>query len=179
MLAGCETTVQGSGDYPSYDERSLAETATLVVEGTVVSTKDTALTPRHEGDSPVENPMYGLSEEEKKRASEQDDGMAGAAVTFNVTAVHRGNTKVGERVVIVQTGGTINGVVHEAQEEPRLEVSKAYLLFAKDSFDGHFVILGGSAGMFAATGNGSFRAVNADMAPFKVISSNEVDTLLR
>lgn len=33
MLAGCTRTVQGSGDYPTYDEKSLAETATLVVEG--------------------------------------------------------------------------------------------------------------------------------------------------
>ena len=179
MLAGCTRTVQGSGDYPTYDEKSLAETATLVVEGTVLSTEDTVLTPRYEGDSPEENTMYGLSDEEKKRAMEQDDAVAATAVTLQVTAVHRGDTKIGATVVVIQTGGTIDGVVYEAQEEPKLKVSNDYLLFDKDCFNGTFVILGGSAGMFAATGDGGFRAVNADMAPFKEISSNEVDALLR
>lgn len=185
-LSGCSTptgeptepsTVQLQADYRSYDERSLIQEATLVAEGTVLATESKVLAPRAEGDNPQENPLLGLSEEEKKKAIEQDDGVAGTVVTFRIDVVHKGAVKPGQESIIIQTGGVINGVTYRVEGEPLLAVGESYLLFARDGFDGAFAILGGSAGTYRSSGDGIFTAVNPDTAPFQELSSEEVESL--
>ncbi|UJP09231.1 hypothetical protein L2X99_12370 [Microbacterium sp. KUDC0406] len=171
-LVGCTSVVpsQSAGDYPAYDEQSLVEASILVIEGTPVATEKVVLTPRHEGDSAKENPLLGLSDDEKKRAMDEG-GVPATAVTLEVTAAHRGQAAVGDEVVIVQTDGS--------SSEPPLQESEHYLLFARDGFDRTYVILGGSAGMYVAVGDGSYRAVQTDAAPFESLTSTDAAALVK
>lgn len=186
ILSACSTTasetadpstIELQADYPSYDERSLVEEATLIVEGTVLATESTVVKPRYEGDTPEENPLVGLSEEEKKKIIEQDDGVAATAVTFRVDVVHQGDVESGQKITILQTGGVVDGVTYQVAGEAMLSVKESYLLFATSSFDGAFVSLGGSAGTYRSSGDGNFTAVNPETAPFKELSAAEVASL--
>lgn len=183
-LGGCSTdtppsTVQMQADYPSYDESSLVAEATLIIEGTVVSTETTVLTPRYEGDTSEENPQFGLSEEEKEQALQQDDGVPATAVTMRVDVSHRGSPQQDQEIIIFQTGGLFGDVEYTVEAEPRLIVGESYLLFASASFDGAFVILGGSAGTYLATDDGVFSAVNPSVAPFQQLDRADVADLLQ
>ncbi|MDO5737350.1 MAG: hypothetical protein Q4P15_12835 [Propionibacteriaceae bacterium] len=183
-MGGCSsdpppTTVQMQADYPSYDERSLVAEATTIVEGTVLATESTVLTPRYEGDTPEENPLFGLSEEEKEQALEQDDGVPATAVTMRVDVSHRGSPQPDQEIIIFQTGGVVGNVEYTVAAEPILTVGESYLLFATDSFDDAFVILGGSAGTYLATGDGDFSALNPSLAPFQQLDRDDVAALVQ
>jgi hypothetical protein len=171
------STVQLQADYPSYDTRSLIKEATLIVEGTVLATEPTVLTPRFEGDSPEENPLLGLSEEEKKRAIASDDGVAATAVTFRVDVLHRGVVKQGQKIIVIQTGGVIDGVNYHVEGEAMLAAGESYLLFATDSFDGAYAILGGSAGTYLSSRDGIFIAAAPEVAPSERFTTSEVASL--
>lgn len=183
-LGGCSSemppsTVQMQADYPSYDERTLVAEATLIVEGTVLAAESTVLAPRYEGDTPEENPQLGLSEDEKEQALQHDDGVAATAVTMRVDVSHRGSAETGQEIMVLQTGGVIDNVDYRVESEVRLIVGKSYLLFATDSYDGAFAILGGSAGTYLATDDGGFTAVNPSVAPFEGLDSAGVEELTR
>lgn len=107
----------------------------------------------------------------------EQDGIPATAVTFRVESAYRGEVKPGSEIVVIQTGGTIDGVTLKVEEEVPLEESNAYLLFAAEGLDGTYVILGGSAGTYAASGGGSFTAVSSEVAPFEEITSDEVASL--
>ncbi len=185
VLGGCSApsgsvggrTVQVQADYPGYDTAGLVEEATLVVEGTALATEYTVVEPRYEGDDPEENPLAGLSEEEKQDALDGAAGVAATAVTFRVDVVHRGQAQPGQEVTVMQTGGVIDGVTYEVEGEVPLEVEQAYLLFARDGFDGAFTVLGGSAGTYIAAEDGVFTAVDPDVAPTQQLTSAEVAAL--
>lgn len=177
-LSACSDPVPLQADYPSYDTQGLVEEATLIVEGTALSTEHTVLTPRYEGDTPEENPLLGLSEEEKQRAIEQDDGVAATAVTFRVDVVHHGAVKPGQEVTVIQTGGVVDGVTYQVEGEVILDTGESYLLFATDSFDGAFAILGGSAGTYLSSGDGVFTAVAPEVAPEQQFTSSHVASLV-
>lgn len=176
VLGGCSSDASGApepgstvamfADYPSYDEQSLIKESNLIVEATVVSSEYTVVRPRFEGDAPEENPLLGLSEEEQKRAIEQDAGLPSTAVTLHIDAVYSGDAVPGREIVVIQTGGVVGGVEYRLEEEVPLEVGVRYLLFARDSFDGAFVILGGSAGSYLESDEGVFVPVNPAIAPF-------------
>lgn len=172
-----EGTVQLQADYPSYDIHGLIEEATLIVEGTALATEPTVLMPRYEGDTPEENPLLGLSEDEKKRAIEQDDGVPATAVAFRVDVVHQGVAEPGQEITIIQTGGVIDGVTYQVQGETMLATDESYLVFATDSFDGAFAILGGSAGTFVSSGDGVFTATDPETAPSQRFTTSEVESL--
>lgn len=177
-LTACSSTVQLAGDYPSYDERGLVDEATLIVEATALSAKYTVLTPRYEGTTPEENPLLGFSDDEKRRAIDESDGIAVTVVTLRIDDVYKGAAQAGRSIEIVQTGGVIDGTTYVADDEPALVTGEHYLLFATDSFDGAFVILGGSAGMFTASGGDNFTPVNPDVAPFSTIHRSELERLI-
>jgi len=186
MLSACATspgeptagsTVQLQADYPVYDQATLVEEATLIVEGEVLATEPTVLTPRFEGDTPEENPLLGLSEAEKKAALEEADGVPATAVTFRADVVHQGTVTPGQEILIVQTGGKIDGVDYVLEGGFMLAKGERYLLFATDSFDGAYAILGGSAGTFRSTGGDTFAAVAPDVTPFSELSTAQVDGL--
>lgn len=164
-------------DYPAYDENELAESSALIVEGTVISSEYTVLMPRYEGDTEQENPMFGLTSEEKKNALASDDGVPATAVTLRVDTVHKGLVEVGQEIVVLQTGGAVDGVTYLVRGEVPLQTELRYLIFAGESRDGAYAILGGSAGSYLADGDGAFTAVNADTAPFAQIDSDEVESL--
>lgn len=171
------STVQLQADYPVYDQATLVEEATLIVEGEVVATEPTVLTPRYEGDTPEENPLLGLSEAEKKQALEEAEGVPATAVTFRADVVHHGTVAPGQEVLVVQTGGKIDGVDYVLEGGFMLVTGERYLLFATDSFDGAYAILGGSAGTFRSTGSDTFAAVAPDVTPFSELSAAQVDEL--
>lgn len=175
---GSPEIVQIAGDYPSYDAGDLVDASTLIVEGTVIDTQPTELKPRFEGDTPEENPLLGLSEEERVEAEANAESLPATEVTFRADVVHRGNVETGQDIRIVQTGGQHNGVLFTIDGEVPLEVGKSYLLFAEDGFDGTFVILGGSAGTFQQTSPGQFIAAAPDMAPFSDLTTEQVQSLL-
>ncbi len=177
--ATTERTVQMQANYPSYDERSLIKEATLIVEGTVLAAENTVLMPQYEGDTPEENPLVGLTEDEKKQAIEQDEGVAATAVTIRVDVAHQGSAKQGQEITVFQTGGVINNVEYKVDGEVKLVVGQSYLLFAADSRDRAFYILGGSAGTYLSTGDGVFTAVSESVAPFKELSSADVERITR
>ena len=58
-----------------------------------------------------------------------------------------------------------------------LAKGERYLLFATDSFDGAYAILGGSAGTFRSTESDTFAAVAPDVTPFSELSAAQVDQL--
>lgn len=171
------STVELQADYPAYDTATLFEEATLIVEGTALATEATVLTPRYEGDTPEENPLLGLSEEEIRRAMAQDEGIPATAVTFRVDAVHQGSVEPGDEITVIQTGGVVDGVTYLAVHEPLLVTGESYLLFVADGFDGAFAILGGSAGTYLSSGNGVFTAVNPEAAPSAGFTLAEVNSL--
>lgn len=171
------STVELHADYPSYDTPGLVAESTLIVEGTALATEPTALTPRFEGDTPEENPMLGLSEEELKAAMQEDDAVAATAVTFRADTVHHGAVEPGQEITIIQTGGVIDGVTYEVPGEQMLTVGEDYLLFATDSFDGAFAILGGSAGTYVASGDDTFTAAVPENAPAPQFTRSQVASL--
>lgn len=173
-----DSTVEVLADYPSFDKEGLIAEASLIVEGVAVSAEYTVLTPRYEGETAEENPLLGLTEEEQKDAMAQDEGVAATAVTFRVDVVHRGSVRQGEEVVIVQTGGVIDGVRYHVAEEVTLEPDSRYLLFGTDRFDGAYNILGGSAGTYLGEGDGEYVAANPDSAPFARLTASELSSLL-
>lgn len=173
----CSSTVELQADYPAYDQSSLVDGATLIAEGVVVATESTVLMPRYEGDDPEENPLAGLSEKEMREAIESAEGVPATAVTLRVENVYVGSVSDGQEVTIVQTGGEIDGVTYHVAGEDILTVEDRYLLFAADSFDGAYYILGGSAGTYRYDGDDRFVAVNPDMAPFEELSSSVVASL--
>lgn len=167
-----------SGDYPSYDAASLINTATLIVEGTVTETQPSELMPRFEGDTPEENPLLGLTEEERAEAEANAESVPATRVTFHADVVHAGNIEPNQDISIIQTVGLSDGATYPVDGEVPLEAGKSYLLFAKDGFDGTFVILGGSAGAFLQTKPGKFIAVAPDVAPFSELTAEQVQSLL-
>jgi hypothetical protein len=187
LLGACATspggptagsTVQLQADYPTYDQATLVQEATLIVEGEVVATEPTVLTPRYEGDTPQENPLLGLSEDEQKKALEDADGVPATAVTFRADVVHHGTVTPGQEILVVQTGGTIDGVDYVLEGEVMLTPGENYLLFATDSFDGAYAILGGSAGTFRSTGKDTFTAVAPEVTPFAELDTTQVAQLI-
>lgn len=113
-FAGCSTsstepqtgsTEELFADYPVYDSATIVQESAIIVEGNVVSTEPTVSTPRYEGDSPEENPLVGLTEEEKAKAISQNGGVAGTLFHFHVNKVHKGAVNAGDEIVIVQIGG--------------------------------------------------------------------------
>ncbi len=135
--------VEVQSDYPGFSQKSLIREATLIVEGRVVSTEPTVLKPRFEGDSAQEDPLLGLSDEERQEALAEDDGVVATAVTVEVDVAHRGQVQAGQRVTIIQTGGVLDGVTYKDGNIATLDVGSNYLLFGGDSFDGAYYVLGG------------------------------------
>lgn len=170
-------TVQLHADYPTYDTQGLVDEAVLIVEGTVLATEPTVLLPRYEGDTPEENPLLGLSEEEMKRAMEQDSGVAATAVTFRVDVVHQGTAQPGEQVTIIQTGGVVDGVNYVVEGETSLDTGESYLLFAAEGLAGTFAILGGSAGTFIESRDGVFVAPEPEIAPTRQLTTSQMESL--
>jgi hypothetical protein len=187
VLAGCSadqvgdpengSTVAMTGDYIAYDERSLVEDATLVVEGTPLSFEDRMIAPQFEGDTPEENPLLGLSEEDKEKAIAEASGVPVTVVTFRVDVVHKGDVQPGDEITINQIGGVIDGVTYVQADEVMLEAKQNYLLFATDDLDGAYAVLGGSAGMYVDAGDSTFAAAKPEMAPFETLTAPEVGTL--
>ena len=99
-------------DYPVYDSATIVQESAIIVEGNVVSTEPTVLTPRYDGDSPEENALVGLTEEEKAKAISQNGGVAGTLVHLHVNKVHKGAVNAGDEIVIVQIGGTQDDVLY-------------------------------------------------------------------
>ena len=181
-FAGCSTsstepqtgsTVELFADYPVYDSATIVQESAIIVEGNVVSTEPTVLTPRYEGDSPEENPLVGLTEEEKAKAISQNGGVAGTLFHFHVNKVHKGAVNAGDEIVIVQTGGTQDDVLYVVEGTTVLQADTDYLLFAAESFDGAYAILGGSAGTYYANDDNDFVAAAPESAPFKVLTELE------
>ncbi|MEV0954202.1 hypothetical protein [Promicromonospora sp. NPDC050249] len=171
------STVQLQADYPSYDTPGLVAGSTLVVEGAALATEPTVLTPRFEGDTPEENPLLGLSEEELEAALQEEDAVPATAVTFRADVVHQGSVEPGQEITIVQTGGVVDGVTYQLEGATMLTPGEDYLLFATDSFDGAFAIVGGSAGVYIASGDGVFAAAVPEVAPAQQFTSSEVASL--
>ena len=170
--------IEMHADYPTYETReALAEAATLIVEGEVLATENTILMPRFEGDTPEENPLLGASEEEKAEAIASDNGVPATAITFRVDTVHKGDVEAGATITFIQTGGVVNGVTYRVAGLTILARHSSYLLFAKDSFDGQYAILGGSAGIYEPLGDGRFASANRAMAPAAELTRAEVEEL--
>lgn len=171
--------VEMHGDYATYDQTSLVEESTLIVEATVVSSRYKVVTPILE-DKKEGDPLYGLTDEQKKQAREaaEESRTPGTEVTLKVAVVHRGDVKPGDKLTILQAGGAMDGKMFIDDMQPPLVKGDSYLLFAAQGRpDSHF-ILGGSAGMFRAGDDGAFEAVNPDSAPFKRLTSAEVRGLV-
>ncbi|MDR0627367.1 MAG: hypothetical protein LBG11_08965 [Bifidobacteriaceae bacterium] len=174
------STVELQADYPSYDTDGLFGAATLIVVGTAIGSESTVVTPRYEvGDSPEDDPWFGLSDEEREHALAelQDAGIAATAVTFRVDAAYRGEVGPGQEITIMQTGGVLDGVDYQVSGETELAVGSSYLLFAKDSFDGAFAILGGSVGTYISSSDGGFAATATDSAAAGSFTASEVESL--
>lgn len=175
-------TVHLSADYPSYGSNDLVRRSSVIVEGTVLSTKSTVILPRFEEESASpNNPLYGLSEEEKAKvkAEAEKHPVPATEVSVRVESVRKGDVKAGQIITIVQTGGVLDGVTYVVDEEKPLAPGKRYLLFGTDSFDGKFVILGGSAGTYIRSGEDSFASVDPRRAPFATVNNESVEELIR
>lgn len=176
-LSGCSSTMTMMADYLHYDRESLVEDSTLIIEGTPTAVEYTVLLPRFEGDTPEENPLHGLSESEKQKALDEAEGLPATVFTVRVQAVHHGTVRPDQEITIIQTGGVIGNTTYVVEQEPPLEIDEQYLIFATDSRDGAYAILGGSAGMYLRNTEGTYSAVRPSVAPFDVLSSEEVSRL--
>jgi hypothetical protein len=54
----------------------------------------------------------------------------------------------GAKLVIHQTGGTVNGQVHQIGDDPLFQVSESCVLFLNQFQPGHFFVIGGPTGRF-------------------------------
>ena len=175
-FAACSgpTIVDIQADFSSYDESTLFSEASLIAEGTVLSLDYRLQKPRHvPGDTPEEDPYLGLSEEEIQKILDEDPGVPMTVVTLRVNTVHKGVAEVGKTITVVQLGGIIDGIIYRSLDEPPLVVGEKYLLFAADSFDSEFAVLGGSAGTYRLA-NGEYVATDPERAPFPVLTPAEV-----
>ncbi|MFC7789828.1 hypothetical protein ACU045_12710 [Microbacterium sp. MAHUQ-60] len=168
ILSGCGAPAQSSADYPHYDRASLLSEATLIIEGVSVAVESSVLIPRYTGETPEQNPVLGLSADDKQKALGEADGIEATAVTFRIAKVHRGDARPGDEVLIIQTN---------VSEEVPLQVSRKYLLFTRDGLEGTFTILGASAGAYVSSGDESFTAVSPEDAPYTTITSSEIAAL--
>ena len=82
------------------------------------------------GDNAQEDPLHGLSEDEKADALANHDAFVSTAVTFRLDTVHRGDLSPGQEITVMQTGGVLNGVAYVAHGGPNLEPGDGNLLFA-------------------------------------------------
>ncbi|SDD30051.1 hypothetical protein SAMN05216410_3143 [Sanguibacter gelidistatuariae] len=165
-------------DYPPYDLAGLYGEAALVVEGRVVSTASTLLLPQPpEGDTPEENPLLGLSDDEIKQALSSDNGVPATEVRFEVTVVHHGDATPGDIVTFNQTGGRVDSTLYVDDAVPLVVSGSDYLLFLGQTGD-RLNILGGSAGLYEPSGAGTFTAVNPDHAPIAQLSVDDLSRAL-
>jgi len=174
-LAACSsppTVVQMAADYPGYDQSTLFSEASIIVEGTVLATAYRVDKPQYVGDTPEENPLYGLPSDEVSTIVAQDSGVPTTVVTLRVDAAYKGGVAVGETITVVRTGGVIDGVDYRVAGESALEANGRYLLFAADSSAGEYYILGGQTGVYAVTGDG-YAATGAG-APYQHLTAAEV-----
>lgn len=173
-----EETVQLQPDYPAYEQDSLVSEAVLVVSGTVTGAEDTVLTPEFEGSTPEENPLLGLSEEEKQEAMDQAEGVPATAITLQIDETYKGGVAAGDEVVIVQTGGVIDGVQYDASGTTIMTEDSRYMVFAEEGREGAYNVLGGSAGLYLDDGEGAFEAVDPAYAPFESLTADEASALV-
>lgn len=177
-VAQAEETVEMEADYPPYEPEGLASEAVLIVSGTALATEHTVMTPHYEGDTPEENPLLGLSQEEQREAMEQDDGVAATAVTFHINDVYKGAVSPGDEIVIIQTGGVVDGVHYNSLYETIMTEDTDYLVFAGESHDGAYNVIGGPGGLYQDSGDGTtFEAVDPDFAPFETVTGEDAQTL--
>lgn len=181
VLTGCSSpapgpapteqqVVQFMSDYPSYDQSSLFKAADLIVEGSPVKFEYAFVEPRYEGGTPEENPLLGLSEAEIKAIIDQDRGVPCTFVTFRVTTAHKGDVSPGQEVVIIETGGEIDGVAYEPVGATPMAAGHNYLVFAAHSFDGEYATLG-PAGVYQEIEPNKFQALDKTIAPFEQLTS--------
>jgi hypothetical protein len=79
--------------------------------------------------------------------TEQRVDMIFTKQVIQVTKVYGGAIKVGDRIELLQTGGTMNGAsTTPFKEAPLLNKSDEYLLFLEHTSEGHYLIVGGYQG---------------------------------
>jgi hypothetical protein len=67
---------------------------------------------------------------------------------IEINKVYYGNLEKGSKIEILQTGGTYNNIKTEAFEEaPILDNNGNYLMFLRETPEGHYLILGGYQGV--------------------------------
>ncbi|WP_347110133.1 hypothetical protein AAHB33_05445 [Paenarthrobacter sp. S56] len=59
-----------------------------------------------------------------------------------------GTLKEGARLTIRQTGGSVDGVLHQISDDPLFKVSEHAVLFLKEPETGLFYVVGGPSGRF-------------------------------
>ncbi|GAA1172721.1 hypothetical protein [Nesterenkonia xinjiangensis] len=182
LLTGCSTKeepehqgVALEPDFPSYDTSGLVGDADAIVTGTVTASEAAVLTPDQGGESAEANPLMGLSEEERRHAMEEG-GVPATAFTLAVDTVAKGDIAPGDDVVVIQTGGVVDGVTHEAAGVVLMSAGTEYLIFAGEGPGGTFHVLGGPAGLYQGTAD-SFEQVSPEAAPFDEIPAADVETL--
>jgi hypothetical protein len=123
-------------NYPTYESLSdLANRADAIVVGEVtrVSTELVEMAPE-----PLRN---GLPEH--KRASTRV-----AMSEYEITPVRKARGMVGEKIKVIQPGGSAGGQSVDNEDEEELAPGNRYLLFLIREPDGRFAIVGGAQGTY-------------------------------
>lgn len=69
-----------------------------------------------------------------------------------------GTLKEGTRITVRQTGGSVDGVLHQISDDPLFKISENAVLFLKEPEPGLFYVIGGPSGRF--------EVINGRVTPF-------------
>ncbi|BCW83324.1 MAG: hypothetical protein J0I04_00990 [Paenarthrobacter ureafaciens] len=80
-----------------------------------------------------------------------------------------GSLKEGTRLTVRQTGGYVDGVLHQISDDPLFKISESAVLFLKEPEPGLFYVVGGPSGRF--------EVINGKVTPFDVQGTKVDGTL--
>ena len=101
--------------------------------------------------------------------------------SIEISEMYKGNLKIGDKIEVLQTGGTLNNITTPPFEEaPLLEKGSDYLLLLQYTPEGHYLILGGYQGVgLVKDDNIVFNSSNDEISQeFKDKKFNDVENIL-
>lgn len=83
-----------------------------------------------------------------KNNPKEVSGMIFSMEEMKISKVYKDNNKVGDSIIVQQTGGVLNGTSTQAfPEAPLMDKKREYILFLKNTKEGYFVVMGGYQGL--------------------------------
>lgn len=100
-----------------------------------------------------------------------EDGFVQTVYRASVDNIIKGNQE--KEINLVMTGGVVDDAIYEVDDDPPMNKSDKFLVFARENDDGSYTILGGPQGRFINS-NGMIYSINTEIK--EKSNKNTVDT---